>query len=193
MELNSKTKEKIEDNTPVDQATEELKQRIEESKANLAEQMPEPKKSGRGRKPGSLNKKTIEAQKPAETAQSASVHAPPDISPYLAGPLRMLSVVPARNHGIPELALTEDEALLCAQTLNACLQAFVPDISAMSPKTAAVMSLVTVFGSIGVTKYQIYLEHKSKREPIMPEPEKQERIAKVQEDAGVAAGEYFRQ
>jgi hypothetical protein len=191
MELNSKTKE-LNKEPEVSEATEDLKQRIKESKENLAAQAPV-EKSKRGRKPGSLNKKTLENQASPQSMSGVQPTPPPDISPYLAGPLRMVSAIPARNHGIPELALSEEEALLCAQSLNACIQAFVPDISSMSPKTAAILSVVTVFGSIGVTKYQIYLEHKPRsREPI-PEPEKQEKIASIQDQAGVPAENFFRQ
>lgn len=107
---------------------------------------------------------------------------PPDITKHLIAPIIGISKIPALRYKVPELAFSPDEAFLCAASLQEVLNAFVPDVSKMSPKTAALISFGVTVGSIGFSKYQIYLEKKpkvdSKPEPL-PEKEK------------LAAGEVF--
>ena len=68
-----------------------------------------------------------------------------------------ISKIPASRVGIPELALTADEAQIAAVSINQILEAFVPDVATMSPKTAAVISGAVALGSIGFDKYSIYI------------------------------------
>lgn len=127
---------------------------IEESKIAVQSEKPKETKRGRGRP----KKEHSEAPASQATAPVAPPSAPPDLSPYLATPIQMLSNMPARKHKIPELALTQQEALDCAKALNECFNVFVPNMNEMSPKTAAILSAAMVFGSIGFSKYQIYAE-----------------------------------
>lgn len=125
---------------------------VAESKAAIAaEGQKEVRK--RGRPPGSTNKPS---EGSPQAPQALGPAAPPALSVYLKGPLMALSSIPAGRHKIPELALTEEEAVSCAQSLDACLQAFIPDLNNMSPKTAAILGVCLTVGSIGFNKYAIY-------------------------------------
>lgn len=98
----------------------------------------------------------------AETGQNtikAEIVPPPDISGFICKPLKFISTIPAQKYNIPELALNDDEAMECAKSLNELLNAFVPDMESMSPKTAAIFGSIMVFGSIGFQKYSIILEN----------------------------------
>jgi hypothetical protein len=159
---------------------------IAESQATIAGADPSPVKRGRGRpkKVESETERKVEPS-PVPVAQPA-----PDISEHIKGPLMALSKIPAHRHGIPALALDQDEALACATALNEILKAFVPDQGTMSPKTAAVVMGVLTFGSIGFTKYQIYSEEMAKRNP---EPEAVPEVQEVNADLPTqSATGYFR-
>lgn len=188
---------------------------ILESKAKIHSESQKPVRKGRSdkgrsRKPNEsninqqtgLNQTNINPQNPQINPQQS---APLDLSPYLAIPIEMASKGPARKHGIPELALSSEEALQCAKALNDCFNAFVPNINQMSPKTAAVMGLFTVVGSIGFSKYVVYSEVMEKRQAVLKanssvgsdkqvqEPElKIEQVTNVDPSKLIPADSYFR-
>lgn len=158
---------------------------VAESKAVIEGADPSPVKRGRGRPRKDETAPKVEAVAPQP------VQPPPDVSVYLKGPLIALSKIPAHRTGIPQLALDDGEAGACAQALNEIVRAFVPDQNAMSPKTAAVVTGVLTFGSIGFMKWQIYNEEMSKRNPEpQPVPEVQEVIS--QAPVMAHGGDYFR-
>lgn len=181
-------------NTSPDAATEKFKIEVEKSKANLMESEA-PAKRGRGRPP---KKKSETAAPGADTPSSVTGPTPPptDMSPYLIEPLTMISKIPAGKTGIPELALTPDEAAMCAHSINNLLNVFIPDVSQISPKSAAVISASTVFGAVFFQKYQIYLiKRKSAANPTpqapKPEPVPEGASAFPQVNVGVDATEHF--
>ncbi len=152
------------------QNTEAFKKVVSESKLKLTLE-PTPEKRGRGRP----RKIRVEAAAPgtASVPSGQSVvqpTPPPDISKYLIHPIVSVSKIPAHRTGIAEVAFTIEEAELCAHSLNDLLNAFVPEIGEMSPKTAAVISAVSTFGSISFQKFQIYLAKKNEVKPIPPPP-----------------------
>lgn len=161
-------------NGQANDSTEEFKKIVEESREKIHAQGPAAVKRGRGRprkvRPDSVSQSQQSGPRPPSVATEAPKTPPPDISRYLETPIISLSKLPAVKYEIPELAFDETEAKACAESLNQVLQAFVPSIGEMSPKTAAVVSAFATFGSIGFSKYQIYLE---KRKPEI-EPEKNE-------------------
>jgi len=164
-----------------------FEQIVAESKAAIQGSEPGPVKRGRGRPRKESQAPIPEAISPAPIVAPAPA---PDITEHIKGPIQALSKIPAHRHGIPALALDEDEAKACATALNEILKAFVPDQNTMSPKTAAVVMGVLTFGSIGFTKYQIYSEEMEKREPRKPVPEVQEEIAQMPVMA--SASDHFR-
>lgn len=135
----------------------EFKKVLEESKRNIHEASAEKdRKRGRGRPP----KKRDEAPTPSNAGPQIAgqpIQPAPDVTEYIKNPIMFVSKIPAAKHGIPELAFTEEEAKACAEAINGVLQAFVPDVGAMDPKTASVLSLAMVVGSIGFQKYSILL------------------------------------
>ncbi len=144
---------------------------VEESKLKIAAETPQPPSPGK--RPVGRPRKTMVSETPAPAVQSSmhqpsSVNGPaptPDISNHLILPLMGVSRIPAGYFKCPDLALTPDEAALCAHSCNELLNVFVPDIGQMSPKTAAIIGACSVFGSIGFNKYQIYLKSKIKSVP----------------------------
>lgn len=165
---------------------------VEESRAAIQAQEITPPKRGRGRpKKSSDSAKVTEA--PSQSL-AGPAQPPPNISTYLEFPLIALSKGPARKHDLPELALTQEEAKACAEALQACLNAFLPDVNNMSPKTAAIAGLLVTVGSIGFTKYSMLADKQAeiaKRNPPKPEPEIQEINAIKQEAASIPADSYF--
>lgn len=165
MELNSKS-----ETLPAgaQNADAEFAKIVDESKTRIAEATPAPgvPRRGRGRPP----KARPTMPTPAPIASGAPVvgSAPPDLSQFIQAPLMAISKIPAEKHHIPALALTADEAGACAQALNACLNAFVPNMEQMSPQSAAVIGLCTTVGAIGFQKYQIYSIEMAKRELEKP-------------------------
>ena len=115
---------------------------------------PKVKPRGRPRKDGGERPRPVSDE--TQGPQKVTASPPPDISEYLKVPLIALSQIPAATNKIPELALTSDEAGAVAQSFNKILEAFIPDVSAMSPKAAAIISASVVVGAIGFQKYQIY-------------------------------------
>lgn len=172
---------------------EAFKKTLEESKAriqletSLGEQLVPKRGRGRPRKHPGTPEIPIA---PAVTQTVQAAEPAPDIAPLIKAPIQALSRIPAINYKIPELAFTDDEASMCAESLNQVIQAFVPDIGKMDPKTAAVVGAISVFGSIGFQKYSILQEKRRLASQEKP-PEVQEQVAKVQESSGIPAGEYF--
>lgn len=149
--------------TPVDRkpgsdGTSELKQAVAESSKILQNSKPQtPKiKRGRGRprKDGAVPGASLQSQAPSVTPPAPQP--PPDLSQHIKTPLIAISNIPAAKYRIPELALTPDEAQSCAEALQGVVNAFVPDVQAMSPKTAAIFGVIIVFGSVTLSKIQIY-------------------------------------
>lgn len=103
-----------------------------------------------------------------------------------------ISRIPAQKTQIPELALSPDEAMLCAASLENLLNVFVPDVTKLDPKTAAVIGTCTTFGSIGLSKYAIYLDRRSRvpQDPSPATPEASE-TAPEKVKGAVSAKEYF--
>ena len=166
---------------------------VEESKQNIQSQVQLPPKRGRGRP----RKDPLSPQTNPQPTDSPLplISPPPNIAAFIETPLIALSKLPAQKHMIPELALSPDEAKACAEALNQCLQAFIPDINRMSPKTAAVIGCLTTFGAIGFTKYALYSEvMNERRAKASPEPDitAQELVAKAQTDNPIPAQDYFR-
>lgn len=172
----------------------DFKKVIDESKARIGKDGLKDTKIKLGRGPGRPRKEANEElPKPGPTIETkSSVAPPPDISQFLVTPLIALSKIPASKTEIPELALTPDEALACAQSLNQVLLAFVPNVNEMDPKTASIVGAALVVGTIGFQKYAIYQE-KRKDKSIQPpqEPEVQDKIREDQKSAPVDAQSYF--
>ena len=182
------------ENKSENQESEILKVKIEESKAAIqkAAQIDAPTvKRGPGRPPKKPQAPPV-APPIVEPIESLSTTPAPNIAPLIKSPIQMISKLPAVKYQIPELAFSDDEAEACAESLNQVIQAFVPDVGKMDPKTAAVIGAVSVFGSIGFQKYMIF---KEKARPLKnPEsgPEIQEKVAEAQQEANLHAGEYFK-
>ena len=60
----------------------------------------------------------------------------------LIEPLQIISRIPANKNNIPELALDYDEAKALSQSLDKVFNAYIPDVEKMSPKSAALITLV---------------------------------------------------
>jgi hypothetical protein len=150
------------------ESTNEFKKMVEKSKEKLHAETSLPPKRGRGRP------RKVVSDAPAPTA-APSMAPPPlqatDITRYLIPPIGALSKIPANKHQIPELALSPDEAGMCAMACNDLLNVFVPDLSRMSPKTAAIISAGCTFSSIFFTKYQIYSTKMAERKASVKKPE----------------------
>jgi hypothetical protein len=191
-----------------------FKKVIEKSKANLAGAVTQ--KIGRAGKRGKYKKRgrpkvqaapespRIVTDVPtSDTPQTSTVADPgaslsptPSLAPFIKMPLKVLSEIPAQKHEIPELALTDDEAMACAESLDQILQAFAPNMSQMSPKTAAVISAATVIGSIGFKKWAIFkakVPTKIVSETLAPEkpPEPQTVAAESQALFSTTAVDHF--
>lgn len=118
--------------------------------------------------PNSAFGPTATAQNPSSPIGSPQV-ATVDFSPYLAVPIEMISRGPARKHKIPELALTQQEALDCAKAINEVFNVFVPNINQMSPKAGAIVGAAIVIGSVALSKYQIFTEVSAIRQSQLSE------------------------
>ena len=180
MESISTTENKDLPNGKMNSEPSEFKKAAEESRQKIREAHAE-KSTKRG--PG-RPKKVRPGEKPVETKENSPgpqvvnpVQPAPDVSIHLKNPIMFISKIPAAKHGIPELALNDDEAMACAQGINGVLQAFVPDQNTMDPKTASILSLGLVVGSIGFQKYMIYMTHvKSKPQETKKEESTQPSI-----------------
>lgn len=143
----------------------ESKQRIEGVKVDTSK-----RRVGRPRKEASENKNSesldsgkgpISSDNRVEQPTAVKPEEPKvDITPYLVMPLKVASLYPANRADIPELALSDEEALACAQAIQAILDVYTPDIAQADPKTAALIQACSTFGAIGFTKYMIYLQKK---------------------------------
>lgn len=148
--------------------TNDFSKTIQESKTAIREAAQKNLNGKRGRKAyprdeaGNIIRPT---QTMGNVAHSPSVGGP-DLTEILVTPLKLLSQIPARKHKMPDLALTGEEALAIANSLNKVLDAYIPDLSRMSPKASALLMAGVTIGSVGVTKYQIYLENKNERQVI---------------------------
>jgi len=153
----------------------EFKEVVQESRDRIrTAELPPPKatgKRGRGRP-----RKTDAGPAPVQGAapQTNPPPGPPpggvDLTPHLVMPITLVSLIPARRFRCEGLIFTNEEAMALATALNGVFNAFVPDMSRMSPKTAAVLTFGITAGSIGVIKYQIYLEHLANLRTKKPEP-----------------------
>lgn len=174
----------------------EFKKKIEESKQVISEANFQAPKRGRGRPRKNPNAgpqpATHHAQAAEASASPAAAPMPaPDISQFVKPPLMAISKVPAIKYRIPELALTDDEAQSCAAALNQVVQAFVPDVGNMDPKTAAVIMAFSTFGGVGFQKYLIFRE-KQKMSPQKPAADEVQTENKAaQENSGIGAENYF--
>lgn len=162
----SKKVEKLEKQTTPDHTaappSNDFEKVVQESKSKIQSEELKTIKRARGRPSLKANHDKSTVLNDTQTAAPGapqSLNPAPDISPMLIEPLKMLSGVPARRYKCPELALSQDEAQACAKSLNDILNAFVPDMSQMSPKTAAILGGCIVFGSIATNKYLIYSAH----------------------------------
>lgn len=150
-------KPNIPDNSEFKAVVEESKQKIHEAAA------PPPKKTGPGRRPGRPPKDASASQAQATPlAPPGPATPPPDITAMLVTPVAILGAIPAAKTGIDDLKLTEHEAVEIARSLNGILQAFIPDLSRMSPKTSALFVAGITIGSVALSKYAIYAEKKGK-------------------------------
>jgi hypothetical protein len=177
----------------------EFQKIILESKQNIANEsvIQNPNKKG----PGRPRKNPLPA--PVAPMPAAEITPAPDISIFIKEPLIVLSKIPAIKYRTPELALTSDEAQACADAINGIVQAFIPDLASMSPKTAAIIGAAAVFGSIGFQKYAI-LKEKTDAKPdveVLPEIKLNPEAAKqspgltpapVMKNPDIEAGEYFK-
>lgn len=158
----------------------EFKKIIQQSKEKISDAHSEKsarRKPGRPKKirPEEKTRESIQAMPPG--GPQINVNPAPDMSEHLKLPIQFISKIPAAKHGIPDLALSDQEALACAQGLNGVLQAFVPNMETMDPKTASILSLGVVIGSIGFQKYMIFMAHKPKNtESEKKEPEIQDEV-----------------
>lgn len=195
MELNSKTDSQLETGKIHDI---EFAEHVEKSRQTIQNQVQEKiakqeKKAARGGARAGAGRKRLSEAKPGAdteaTKNESPIAPPPDISNFIAPPLVAISKIPAAKHGIPELALTPEEAMACAQSLNGVLNAFVPDTAKMDPKTASVIGCLVTVGSIGFQKYSIFQE---KRKPVEQKQEEvQDKIANETQMSGMSSGDYF--
>ena len=170
---------------------------IEESKNAVHLSTIEPKRKGRGRP--RKNDTVASGSGPSTSTpnnggQSVTMGSnTPEIKTYLVGPLVAISKIPAHNYQVKELALTEDEAMLCADSLQQVLNAFIPDVNRMNPKTAAIFGACITFGSIGFQKYAVFQAHRPA--PKKPEPKKENPVqseAPEVPSGAVASKDYFK-
>lgn len=98
----------------------------------------------------------------APTSANPGPQGAPDVSKLLIEPIRLLSTYPARRADIPDLAFNRDECVAAAQALNEVMTAWLPQ-GQVSPKTASVLMAGVVFGSILISKMQIYNEVSEQR------------------------------
>lgn len=122
-------------------------------------------KRGRGRPP------KVTASEPAPGPATAQGAAPgavplPDITKHLALPIKLIGSIPARKYKIPEMGLDDNEAMLVAESIKGILDAFIPDVSKMSPKAAALLTAGITIGSVATMKYMVYLSATHVENPV---------------------------
>lgn len=174
------------------QGDSEFRAKIEESKKNIqkeSEQLASPPKK-RGPKGPWKNKPAESATSESPAHVSKAKTPTPDLTSTLKTPILSLSKIPAIEFKCADLAFTEDEAQACAESLNGVIQAFVPHMDDMDPKTAAVFGACATFGSIGFQKWMIYRAHQATlRSP--PPTEVQSENKQAQAQSQVDASDYF--
>lgn len=150
---------------PVEQ-TDDFSKVVQESKNRLHAEANKPLKRGRGRP---RDVKPTENSSSPNVSNSGSTTAPiggpvqqMNIAPMIQEPLILLSSLPAKKYKCDELVLTDEEAAACAKAVNDLLNAFIPDLTQMSPKTAAVFGAVITFGAVGMNKVIILSNHRAK-------------------------------
>lgn len=160
----------------------DFKAAIAESKAAIHEAEMQKVKSGRGRKPlpRDENGNIIRESAPMGTTNGNNNFAPQaqasqiDHSTLLVEPIKIISMVPARKHDIPDLAFDDQEAQALAQSIDKVFNAYFPDIEKMSPKAAAWISFGMVTVSLTVSKVSIYqavmMERKKNQKRDAPRP-----------------------
>lgn len=145
----------------------EFNQIVQESREALqSEPIKEPKKRGPYRKREQVETSPQNPQTSPQVQEPAKLN----LAPHLVAPIQLLSKIPANNYRIKELALDQTEAEQVALALQGCIDAFVPDLNAMSPKTAAIVTLGLVASTIFITKYQIYSDAMEARTPKIERP-----------------------
>lgn len=154
------------ENKPNIPGADDFKQVVQESAQKIAEVgQPQPKITrGRGRPRKDVNASAPPPQ-PAQgpgPSMAPGATPPPDLTEMLVMPVAIIGEIPARRLRMPELALEQREAIAIASSLNGILQAFIPDLSRMSPKTAAIFTASITIGSVALGKYAIYAEKMSK-------------------------------
>lgn len=192
MELNSNNSE----NQNQDKNFEQV---VAESKAKIQDDMvkKEPRKRGPYKKRGQATTEAVQSG-PAPQAQTGSTQPSPqpigNLTSQLKAPIQALSKLPAMKYQIPELVFDENEATMCAEAVNNILNAFIPDVNAMSPKTAAIMGGVLIFGSVGFNKVMIYQMVMTERRKVNPPeaPEKQVENQNQQNENPISANQLFR-
>lgn len=145
--------------TPIDDGFEKT---IQESKDAIYNEAQKNVKRGRGRPPKDASQASGSPSPKAGTVSQQPAPMP-KLSVYLAPPLQALSQIPARKHGIPELAFDSAEAMLVADAFDNLLNVFIPDLNKMSPKTAAIFTFGITVSSVGFQKYSIYSQVMSER------------------------------
>lgn len=140
----------------------EFKKKIEESKLNILNSQNPKRGPGRPKKIRPEQNQDS-AFSTTQAAANVAIEPPPDLSNELKIPIQIISQIPANKHNIPELALSDSEAQAFAESINKVIHAFVPDVNAMDPKTASIVSLGIVITSIGYQKYAIFSQRIQER------------------------------
>lgn len=89
----------------------------------------------------------------------------PDLSKFLTAPLIGISKMPAAKYSCPEMALSQDEAIAIAESLNGVLNAFFPNLEDIDPKMMSLFVFGTTCGSIAMSKVMIYQEKQAEKQP----------------------------
>ncbi len=150
---------------------------VAESKAAILNAELPPVKHKGGARPGAGRPKVSGGPPgaPGTGTIPGTATAPPDITKDLIGPITGVSTIIAAQLNVKELAFSPEEAHACAHSLNNILVAFAPT-GQFNPKTAAIFGALVTFGSIGFTKYAIYVE--KCKPPVDGPPEIKVEIAK---------------
>lgn len=175
---------------------------VSESKAKIADAPKAPdipaRKAGRPAKPGApskyMEKKSRAQANGSHTEPEMGPPPPPlkvDLAPFLKTPIQVISKIPASKYQCADLAFSDDEAKACAESLNQIVEAFIPDLNQMDPKTAAVVSGLSVFGSIAFQKYSIYQQKRAEMLAKIVETEAQNQTIAA-ESLDSSPGAYFK-
>ena len=143
---------------------------IKDSKSVLSKK--EPKKGKRGRPPGSSKRPDADQTIPkAESAKAPeTVYVPGPMVPAFKEVWKLAFRVPADKYKCPEARLTDEEAEAPAIATDQVLNAFTPDLNALSPKATACVQFVVVVGMLFISKRMIINEHRERTEPKIERP-----------------------